>query len=690
MRPILIMVLVGGCSLVLDPPTDKLDGGRDGGVDGGADSEVGGDAADVGLDVGPDGGDAMLREICSNEGVDDDLDGLADCSDYDCVGAPECCGEALIIGQGLVPDWRSSGFTRLPVDSPPPSTGTGAFAESLVRFGLGSTQTLVGPCVELARGADLTLTFAPQGPDGHGCDDSNVCEDYAAVVLSPTQRLNLVSGRLQDELTVKVHASGLVELLVANEVQASQHIEPSTLAPFDVTVTFFPELLDGVAGVRATVTVNRGTPFVIGSEFIYSRNLLSREEEPACGAIPGLFIAVEGRGDGTFVMDPLRLDGRVCSNPSLFEPGSYAESASDRREHEPLTIDGDEGTANLAWNPTLGPEAGWASDALTSPAIIGIPRDPGTFTWHVLGAASDLHPSLEAGFPNLRYAIGHSSSPPRSWNSLPWSTAPLPPRLYDRLPPSCPVGDVCEEEGFRDPHVLVNAGQVVLTYVASVMGGHEIRSVSMSTGVFDDTARRIAPDVSPFSQGFTLGMERAGCSDLRDPVLVRRSDSESLLFYRCAAGRGAIYAIPINGVNILEEDAEAELVVDNSTFPGSTGLGEFEVLVDPVDGGELFRLWALGYRASGTVVSLAIGELKDGGDELLPTFVPYPSNPVATSALVCANDSRCDLTGLGLSRTPGDDARLRFLMAREVPRIGGRSRYEFVPFDQIWRASGVD
>jgi hypothetical protein len=35
------------------------------------------------------------------DGIDDDLDGYADCADFDCVDAPECGG-----GAGLTPDGR--------------------------------------------------------------------------------------------------------------------------------------------------------------------------------------------------------------------------------------------------------------------------------------------------------------------------------------------------------------------------------------------------------------------------------------------------------------------------------------------------------------------------------------------------------------------------------------------------------
>lgn len=688
LRPVFLCFL-GGCSIIWAPSRDKLDGGPDGGVDVGMDRDVP-DAPDG--DVGSDadaGFDARGVEVCDN-GEDDDGDLLVDCADFDCGGTPDCCEEG-VVGMPLIATWVGAAleaFTLLP-GGPAPAQDAG----DLTNFTPDASQALVGDCTALAQGARIVARFRPQltsaEPTRFGCDGpGSPCDDFAAIVLTPVVGLNSETGRLPDELGVQVHASGRIELKVAGEVRDSVSVGPSAdaiVVEVDLSPTVSP---GGFASVRADVAVRvGGLPLMpLDPVYIDQRNLLS--DEDGCREIGGLFFAFEGRGVGTRIGAPTRVDSLQCSNPSVF-----VRPRQDIVPLHPLTADRAPETSSLGWGDTSGaPMERWASGGIGSPALLGMGTGP-SVVWHVLGEASDLQPTLEPSFPGVGYAVGHSSSLDSRWNDSVWTGTSAEPRLYSQLPPSCPPGTCTRLPDFRDPQVLPIEGGafVVVSFAREVGASHQLRGVVLTMAEFEDESLRISDDTSAFVA--TTGFD--ACTDLRDPVLVPRPtmDDRYWLFYRCGDG-SHIGAIPLYDGPAAEWQQEAAVsLIDASAF-GADALGEFEVLVDRIEGdgdaSYTYRLWGMALGREGTSLVLAVGDTKTGAASDLPAFVPYPANPVATPELVCAGIvGDCRFTGVGLGRDPDSDARLRFLMAREVPRSGGGSRYEFVPFDQIWRASGA-
>jgi len=100
----------------------------------------------------------------------------------------------------------------------------------------------------------------------------------------------------------------------------------------------------------------------------------------------------------------------------------------------------------------------------------------------------------------------------------------------------------------------------------------------------------------------------------------------------------------------------------------------------------VYRMWFVARDAVGVAsIAMAQAEVQDPDD--IPSFAPYPANPVLTrtspSMATCAN---CDLLGLAVSRRPDADATLRFFVARRVNTLPASEGHQLIGLDQFWRS----
>jgi hypothetical protein len=670
---------LAGCTIVNAPDPDKLrfDGGLDGGEDGGPDADAdfdgGRDAGD-----GGDGGDGGSPEICTND-LDDDGDGLVDCEDFDCASDREeggCCDNDEPVSTLDVVSWPSD--LDADWDASRRVDGAPLFPRvegGRLRFEFSDDPHAVvyEQCVPLGLGATLRADFRPGG-DTTTCDGEGRCRHFAALVLSPVAEQRL-PRRLAAELAITMHASGRLDISQDATLLATTNLDPLPTTFYVVDVELLVDVDDAGRGVlRVNVRVSRSGVQVFpagggtwSAPLISLRNLLF--DRAACADSAGLRFAIEGAGNGVEVATTSAAK-LACTNPSEFL----------RRELDPLTSGDVPGvvTASLDFDdPARTPR--WADEALMSASLLGVgDTDP---TWHVAAEATNDQPELVTT-ARVGWSIGYAFE--STWNVDTWSDASQGPILGAR-PASCLDGTCSDPRpAAREPHLFVASDEVNVVYAAE-------------RGITERFEVRFAREVTTSALTSTLLLEpttgEPECDSLRDPAIVPRVGVEDAywLFFTCErAGRSSIRLRGLEvGLGGLEPTDEPSVEI-----LASEDLGDFARdgvrSPEPVLDGDVYRVWFLGLDdVAGPSVGVALGSPKSVGAP--PELVPYPANPILRSEdPPFADCLGCTLEGIAVARHPDRVDRLRFLVTRRVPLVGGGRRFELTALDQTWRASRDD
>ena len=306
-----------GCSLVTD--TDWAHELPDGGAADMADLGDRDDLGDLG-DMDPDMPDMPIVpvELCGMEG-DEDGDGLADCADFDCLDDPGCCSE----GEDLVgvSDWGVSLTTwqTLPTSNPPTILTSGG---RITRFAPDRAAAVRwSACVPLALGAELEADLYPAvSPDPFpSCDGAGVCDEFVQFALSYAPDLG-DGDELVDELSVRVYPGVFVEVRRANARLMAWDLDPVGTGdtPMNVNVQLTPSVADGSDVLLAEITIRYGA-----QTRVFTTDALAMEfllDSGDCAAIPGLFVAFQGRGQDAGLVGNFRASTLTCPNPNQFVP----------------------------------------------------------------------------------------------------------------------------------------------------------------------------------------------------------------------------------------------------------------------------------------------------------------------------------------------------------------------------------
>ncbi|MCB9615342.1 MAG: hypothetical protein H6722_23150 [Sandaracinus sp.] len=680
MRALLRLALVlatSGCTLVNAPDPDRRypDGGP-------MDAGDAGDSGDTGMiedagDGGPDAGDAdtgmPLVENCSN-GEDDDEDGLVDCEDFDCaayIGEGACCREEAMVPlfdvdawpTNLDDDWDASRRVDTVPLFPEVDSGRLAFTRS------DDPHALVWEsCLPLGLGAELRADFGPRG-DLTTCDSEGRCADFAALVLSPVAEQR-VPRRLVAELAVTFHASGRVDISQDETLLTTTQLDPLTAALFyQLEVDLVVDTDDRGRGVLRTFVRVRHPSGALQlnweAPLISLRNLFF--DRAACQDSAGLRFAFEGAG-GDVEIGRARAGQLACTNPGQFL----------RRELDPLTTHEVPGvvTASLDFDDDARTPR-WADEALMSASLLG--RGATDPVWHVAAEATNDQPELVTT-ARVGWAIGYAFE--STWNVDTWSDASSQP-ILGSSPASCLDGTcTMPRPAAREPHLFEADGVLNVVYAAE-LETTETFELRFARGVTTATATGLpllAPDDEP------------SCDSLRDPAIVPRGGVEDgyWLFFTCESGalrsiRARALTVGLGGLEPTADPSEEVLTSDDLGAFARDGVRSPEPILD----GDVYRLWFLGLDdVTGPSVGVAVGQPKEGAPAALPSFVPYPANPVLQSGDPAFADCLgCTLEGLAVARHPDRVDRLRFLVTRRVPMSGGGRRFELMPLDQTWRAT---
>ena len=188
----------------------------------------------------------------------------------------------------------------------------------------------------------------------------------------------------------------------------------------------------------------------------------------------------------------------------------------------------------------------------------------------------------------------------------------------------------------------------------------------------------------------------AECASLGDPAIVPTGGDAHWLFYTCQQ-----FARPstIRAVRFDLVSRRAEAISDHQVLPAAGSLGPFasrgvrgpEPMVDTLGDRTVIRLWFIGRdRDDVDAIGVAIAEPKDGDftdDPLLPTFVPYPANPVIErdDRVIGCDARRCEIRGMAITDSPDEQpGLLRMLVARKVLPAGGGRFFDLYPVEQAW------
>ena len=423
---------LSGCSLLTDTDWART-------ADGGPEVDMGMDDAG---DLGPNDMDLAVpdmpitpREDCSDsDNEDEDGDGLANCADFDCLDHPGCCmdGENLV----EVTDWRESLtlWSALPTESPP--TILVDDAGRIERFAsdrVGAARW--SACVPLAIGAQIEADLYPAlDRDAFpSCDGAGVCDEFVQLALSYAPDFG-PQRELVDELSVRVYPGVLVEVRRANTRLVAWDLEPvgpSTALTVQMQLT--PAALeDGSEVIRSQITVKYGVQQeVFQTDALRTEFLVTSGD---CAAVPGLFVAFQGRGVDAGRVGHFGARTLTCPNPNQFIP---------RPGLQTLT------RVELDWDPEF------SAGGIHTPSIVS--REVGgAVNWHVLAGASNEQLEIpQSGGFRLGEAIGHSAA--SNWNQTTWSASAAGPR-YGDTPPSCSApGTSCPDPAIgsvREPFLM--------------------------------------------------------------------------------------------------------------------------------------------------------------------------------------------------------------------------------------------
>jgi hypothetical protein len=617
-------------------------------------------------------------ELFCDDGLDDDEDLDFDCEDSDCSNEPACCEERTTT---LSYDWTPASLDEAWSFSPDAWSPT-RMSEGGTTFVGGfvpndSPRALVSKdCVSLGLGGWVETTV--RASDSGGCASDEPCDDYAGVVL--TAATGSAEGfRLQDELGVTLYAGGLVAVTQAGVEIARASVDPTDVVP--ITVVMRPKLDDlNRPYLSATVRVDRA---VVLEEFdvLPIENLI---HDGDCADIPGLRIAVEGRGERVFV-GPLESAKQDCANPGQFDEQSATLRA-----------------ANLDFNPS------WVEAYVGAPTLASSRNSLSDVQWDLIVEGSNWSPELEPT-THVGYAIGHAriaTDPGGNWRLEGWSSSSAPKVGAD--PPAC-VDPGCEDNrSVREPHLL-----------AELSDSQELRDLTMvfAREIVDAPIERdrfglqvVRPVGAPGSS-LTLPGEATvepddvpGCISMRDPALIpvdpEANDGYWLLF-TCIED-----AQPPRQIRALRISRELELVTESGApiqrlVLDADELGPFaaggirgaEPVIRFADEGLRIRVWFIARDAEGRA-SVAMAEARTHETNLLPLEIPEPLpfvvNPVlrpdATVVLDGCGPDECTITGIAVTPRADDSERLRFVLARRLKdAASGAETFQLIPLEQTWR-----
>ena len=631
----------------------------------------------------PDGGlpDAAVEvELLCNNDSDDDGDSASDCDDPDCSEEPQCCERTA---QTVNEDWSApdlrTDWIFAPTEGGPwsprrPNEGGGivGFLPDDMPRALVSND-----CIPLALGGSIESEL--EALDPAGCDRETVCDRFAAVVLTFPQDM-APGSRIQDELGVTLHAGGYLQVTQAGVEVFSTSITVGEAHALEIEIR---PALDGQNRpvIQASLSIS---PSAGGAPTTFEDLIVASTEDlfsgGSCEEVPGLHLAVEGRGVGVRI-GPVEASKQDCANPSQFDEQSAT-----------LTREG------LRFRPS------WTSAYVGAPTLASSRTPAADVQWDILVEGSNDPPELEP-VAHVGYALGHARTTTDvndDWRLDGWDSSDGPKAGDD--PPSCVGGSCPERRSLREPYLLAEPNDDpvlwVLAFAREVVTGEERDRFGIEL-----TRPPGAPDdpTSVFGDPTLIPEVVSGCVSLRDPALIP-VDSEARqgywLFFTCV-GEGATPP-EIQAVRVSRAlEVEGGAVPVTTTVLSAEMLGAFaaegvrapEPVLEFVKQGARIRLWFLAQETVGEwSVGLAETAAQDA-DTLafrLPAFTPFPVNPILTndSTLVrnrCAVDEVCAISAIAVSRRSDDPERLRLLLARRVNPASGMGRDQLIPLEQTWR-----
>ena len=632
-------------------------------------------------DAGVDGGvDAGGIELFCTDGFDDDSDTATDCQDSDCAEEPACCERRRTT---LSYDWTpvnlSDSWSFSPNAWSPDRTSlegatfVGGFLPDDVPRAIVSED-----CISLGLGGWVSAIL--RATDAGACSPNEPCDDYAGLVLTAVSS-SAPGARLQDELAVTLHAGGLVLITQAGVEVARATAAAGRDVPVEIEIR--PALDETNRAVLIAEVLVDGQSVLEGFTMMPIDNLIS---EGDCSEIPGLRLAVEGRGELAYV-GPLQAEKQDCANPSQFDEQS-------------ATL----GAENLEFNPS------WTSAYIGAPTLASSRNAASDVQWDLIIEASNWSPALEAS-THVGYALGHAriaTDEGGNWRLSDWESSETPKVGAD--PPACAEPACAANRSMREPHVLaeMNAEQELRDLTLAF--AREIVTAPSERDRFG--IQVVRPSGGP-SSGLTLSSRATlepddipECISLRDPALIP-VDPEALggywLLFTCvesARPPRQIHAVRISRSLELVMEAGAplrRLVLDADELGAfaAGGIRSPEPVLNFLDDGLRLRIWFLAQDESGRS-SLALAEARSHDTELLelelPEPLPFVVNPVldgdSTLVLSGCTADECTITGIAVTPRADDPERLRFLLARRLKEevAGGPDleAYQLIPLEQTW------
>ena len=528
-------------------------------------------------------------------------------------------------------------------------------------------------CVPMASGNEINITLRAKGQ--FSCNNENICSEYAGIVLSRFTDMAR-DERLLDEISVLLHAGGYLQVTQNGSEVASASLQEDI--DYQIRLQLAPALDQDNTGVlEATVRVSPNeneTPILTDFRVADLDGMLTDGSD--CAEVPGLRVAVEGKGNGVDV-GPVGSTIPDCANPSQFESAGATLTSED-----------------LGFNPS------WTEGSIGAPALGSTPLDEENIVFELMVEGSNNPPDLEP-ITHIGYGIGHAStSVPNGasgWSDNPFDWLSSDETKLGDDPPSCLEMGCPMTTSVREPHLLFVGEERsrVVSYAREIdtMVARDVFALHFSSDVLaPDVPLAIdVPEVEP--------SDISGCVSLRDPSLIP-VDSSSMpgywALFTCEKSDG----IPseIQAVRLTASLKLATPIVHKRLLAANL-LGAFaeagvygpEALVtfDP-NGGFALRVWFMARALDGSVsVALAEGS-SDPGDSLesgLPELNPFPANPLLSesSPILGSCDGECELKDLAVCRRADDFERIRFVLARSVNSITEGRFDELIPLEQFWR-----
>jgi hypothetical protein len=698
-------ILVGGpaCSL-LNAPADLLPG-PDAGTD-----MPGPDAGDLGADAAP-----KPVESCDDPvGMDEDMDGLANCADHDCAGLPTCCADGTNVDGTPVMDWDTALGSTGQWFAQPERSSVRVDGRVITGFGDAPGAVFLRPprapavCVPLVAGMGFEVDLQAICGGGEDCGAAE-----AALVLTAAQGLARGAGRLAADLRVGLDGLGRPFVRVGTrDVPLLRADPPPSNEIQQIFVDVGPGAAEGVpvlvARVRRRIGSMDTTDLTEGEvPFVRLDRLLECGVEGA-----GLAVAIEGVGDGVSVRY-VAAKSRQCANLSHFWPWTQTRRPG-----------------ALALDTVLGvPPSNWRAGGVGAPAIAvsgSPPVDGGPRpAMELLYDATNVDRGLEQ-VAVLDFAIGGTTligdSPwagswmPRAEGGVPGEARlPATPARTDEGFPTCVSDCTRPRTSYREPALAFRpqaertAGIdfsnefVVARELEPFSDRYEIARVSFGALPGDAFTAQNRPLLEP-----ATGSECAGpgcdpaCVSLRDPAIARRpGSSPALLLYTCERANGpptirAVWLVPSGNV-VVDGAVPFDLLTPEMLGDyARDGVRAPEVLVGRVRKGgpsasfvDAIRVWFTALRAG--VATIGVADAVLPADAQSFRLTPYPANPVltATSPALGPCDGACALTGLAVTRDltryapENSPTYARFVVARRVDQSAGGTDWQLIPLEQV-------